>query len=183
MDKDCLGVLSLAVVVVIGVVIGEILLWWFFPGVFWMVFWVLIIVGLFWAIVGIWRERRKDSGQRYRASQEQWAWLQKRAESRYLEERQACVYFIENAAGHVKIGRSTDPDRRLKSLQTGNSDPLTLVHVGWFHSEEEARHCEEELHYRLDAWRVRGEWFQSDGLDYARLLNETAHAVSVKRSW
>lgn len=83
---------------------------------------------------------------------------------------QAFVYFIENQAGHVKIGWSKDPVKRLKTLQTGSSDPLTLVYVAGFIDVADARCCERELHHWLAARRVYGEWFMAEGLDYEQLV-------------
>ena len=89
--------------------------------------------------------------------------------------RASCVYFIEDGAGHVKVGRSTDPERRLRALQTGNAAGLRLAHVGWFADDAEARACESALHVRLGDRGVGGEWFKAAGLDYGGLLD----AVSV----
>lgn len=87
---------------------------------------------------------------------------------------QAFVYFIENQAGHVKIGWSKDPVKRLKTLQTGSSDLLTLVYVAGFIDEAEARYYEGVLHRSLAARRVYGEWFMAEGLDYEQLIDAVA---------
>lgn len=56
----------------------------------------------------------------------------------------------------IKIGRSKDPEKRLKQLQTGNSNQLKIIasfeNLGW---------REKELHDLLKKWRIRnnGEWF------------------------
>ena len=94
-----------------------------------------------------------------------------------LPQPQAFVYFIENQAGHVKIGWSKDPVKRLKTLQTGSSDPLALVYAAGFVDEAEARHCEGVLHCRLAARRVYGEWFMAEGLDYERLIDDVSVAA------
>lgn len=65
------------------------------------------------------------------------------------------VYFISNGQGLVKIGRSKDVQKRLKSLQTGSPHPLEIIRTFegeggaelWFHKEFEER-------------RVHGEWFR-----------------------
>jgi hypothetical protein len=66
-----------------------------------------------------------------------------------------CLYFIQSrATGYIKIGRSKDPHKRLKALQTGSPNELRLVAyfqgLGW---------RERVLHERLARWRVQGEWF------------------------
>lgn len=70
------------------------------------------------------------------------------------------LYFIQaKNTGMIKIGRSKHPERRLKQLQTGNSDQLKLIAVfkgmGW---------RESYLHDYLRKWKVRsnGEWFHHD---------------------
>lgn len=69
---------------------------------------------------------------------------------------------------------SRNPDRRLRSLQTGSSDRLTFGYGAWFASDAEARACETALHRRLAYRRVRGEWFWADGLNYRALLDEVS---------
>jgi Meiotically up-regulated gene 113 len=68
------------------------------------------------------------------------------------------IYFIATSAGHIKIGYSANPDRRLKSLQTASSVPLRLIGTlpGTLKDEE-------ALHARFAKYRVRGEWFTLTG--------------------
>ena len=65
------------------------------------------------------------------------------------------VYFIEAANGLIKIGRSTDPLRRLRGLQTGSPVQLRMVLVltGLGVADEMA------LHDRFAEYRSHGEWF------------------------
>ncbi len=65
------------------------------------------------------------------------------------------VYFIRDAGqARVKIGYSTDPEARLRSLQTGSSGKLQIAGliVG-------SMTVESLLHRDLAAFAVRGEWF------------------------
>ena len=65
------------------------------------------------------------------------------------------LYFIQaHKTGMIKIGRSKDPNKRLKSLQTGSGDKLKLIAVF-----EGQGHREFELHDRLASYRKQGEWF------------------------
>ena len=67
------------------------------------------------------------------------------------------VYFIRQS-GFVKIGVSADPEKRIRELQTGNPEPLELLHT-----EGGGYHREAELHQRFaDLW-VNGEWFKYEG--------------------
>ena len=65
------------------------------------------------------------------------------------------LYIIQSDfTGMIKIGRSKDPNKRLKQLQTGNPNKLRLIASfkgeGW---------KEKNLHERLEKFRLEGEWF------------------------
>lgn len=77
----------------------------------------------------------------------------------------------------VKIGYSTDPQRRLKSLQTGQPMELSLL---W----SRAGDYEGALHIRFAEYRVRGEWFDLTPLGdpvkvVAAAAERFAHAQEV----
>tara|TARA_B100000212_G_scaffold112375_1_gene83699 strand:+ start:551 stop:871 length:321 start_codon:yes stop_codon:yes gene_type:complete len=68
------------------------------------------------------------------------------------------LYFIQSdVTGMIKIGRSKDPKRRLKQLQTGNPNVLKLIaqfdNYGW---------REKIIHESLNKWSEEGEWFNID---------------------
>lgn len=71
------------------------------------------------------------------------------------------VYFIAaKATNSVKIGfTALNPDRRLRAMQTGNADELTLL--GWYDGTIDD---EQRWHSRFAEYRIRGEWFRLDGL-------------------
>lgn len=52
----------------------------------------------------------------------------------------------------IKIGKTTNMECRLKTLQTGNPHLLTVL---WLHDGD----MESELHAIFDPFRVHGEWF------------------------
>ena len=58
-------------------------------------------------------------------------------------------------SGPVKIGTAKDPDARLKTLQTGNPEPLAGI-AAWRALPYEER----ALHERFAEHRIRGEWFR-----------------------
>ena len=65
------------------------------------------------------------------------------------------LYIIQSDNfGAIKIGRSKDPQKRLKELQTGNPNKLKLIATfkdkGWL---------EKILHEKLAKYRLNGEWF------------------------
>jgi hypothetical protein len=74
------------------------------------------------------------------------------------------VYAIRNKAnGHIKLGISRDPQRRLSELQTANSEELELVTVrktkNWLNDEQ-------ELHRLAQSHHIRGEWFTAQALQF-----------------
>ncbi len=86
-------------------------------------------------------------------------------EARHGGERAGYVYFIENGTGHVKIGRSRDPEKRLRRFLTGNSSPLRLLHIVQtddMHATERVFH---DTFSREPHKRAEGEWFEIDRAD------------------
>jgi hypothetical protein len=83
------------------------------------------------------------------------------------------VYFVQaEAGGPIKIGLTTNPDRRLAVLQT--SSPLKLRYTRLLEGD---RKREQRYHDRWRRHRLWGEWFEAvDGL--ARF----AHAVPASES-
>jgi hypothetical protein len=65
------------------------------------------------------------------------------------------IYFICDKRNQVKIGFSADPWERLKQLQTGSTDQLSLI--AWVGGA--TRTTERVYHKCLQKWHVRGEWF------------------------
>tara|TARA_B100000131_G_C18023053_1_gene575364 strand:+ start:493 stop:786 length:294 start_codon:yes stop_codon:yes gene_type:complete len=69
--------------------------------------------------------------------------------------RKDFLYIIQSdLTGMIKIGRSKDPVKRLKQLQTGNPNELKLIasfkDQGW---------KEKIIHESLKSFRLKGEWF------------------------
>lgn len=65
------------------------------------------------------------------------------------------LYIIQSSmTGMIKIGRSKNPEKRLKQLQTGNPNKLKLIaefkNQGW---------KEKIIHEKLRLFRLKGEWF------------------------
>lgn len=74
--------------------------------------------------------------------------------------RDGYVYFIENTeSGNIKIGwAKSDPEKRRRTLQTGNDSELRLL--GWIPGSK--RH-EGGLHLEFAKYRIRrdAEWFET----------------------
>lgn len=95
---------------------------------------------------------------------------------------EASLYVMESC-GFVKIGISRDAHHRRINLQIGNPYPIKLV-IDWDVALDgyDAREVEAELHRRLAAKRVRGEWFSATVEDIdtamrATLMSQRASAA------
>jgi hypothetical protein len=68
------------------------------------------------------------------------------------------IYFIQGlCGGAIKIGFSVNPEKRLKALQTGYPDTLTiLLMIPGNESSERI------VHKTLETARLKGEWFRPD---------------------
>ena len=69
------------------------------------------------------------------------------------------LYCIADNNGSVKFGFSKDPNRRVRSLQTGSADELVLLETISV-PEDSVRQYERLLHSEFAHLRSRGEWFR-----------------------
>jgi hypothetical protein len=68
------------------------------------------------------------------------------------------VYFIQGVCGGaIKIGRSKDPEMRLKTLQTGYPDTLHILLL-----IPGSAKIELQIHEELEQYRLNGEWFKPE---------------------
>jgi len=68
------------------------------------------------------------------------------------------VYFIQGlCGGAIKIGFSKNPEVRLKELQTGYPDTLTILLI-----IPGTEATERAIHRKFEASRLKGEWFRPD---------------------
>ena len=71
------------------------------------------------------------------------------------------VYLIQAGSkrGAIKIGVARSPDKRLATLQTGNHLDLRVLALIPCETRLKAEELERWLHYRLERFNIRGEWF------------------------
>jgi len=70
------------------------------------------------------------------------------------------VYIIQaGRKGPYKIGMTSDVERRLDELQTGNHKKLYIIAKVDFGSRKEALCAERALHSVYEKSKIRGEWF------------------------
>ena len=72
------------------------------------------------------------------------------------------VYFIraDGKPKRLKIGKATDPAKRLKELQTGCPYPLSIAAQIKCRSDRHALLVEQLAHSYFAAYRTHGEWFK-----------------------
>ena len=80
------------------------------------------------------------------------------------------LYCISDSVNRCKFGYSIDPHARLRSLQTGNSGALSLVHSVSV-DPLRIREYERILHREIGSHRrLKGEWFSIDSVIAKDLL-------------
>ncbi len=86
------------------------------------------------------------------------------------------IYIISNGR-HIKIGKSNDPLKRCRNLQTGSSDKLELIASFKCYDDMDA---ETKIHSALDHARCEGEWFNASVYDAVEAIVMCGQLVEVK---
>tara|TARA_Y200000002_G_scaffold320947_1_gene280943 strand:+ start:372 stop:902 length:531 start_codon:yes stop_codon:yes gene_type:complete len=86
------------------------------------------------------------------------------------------VYIVApNKEGPVKFGYSSNPEERLRQLQTGSPERLVLLNVRDFKEERFARFAEERIHHELRQFSTHGgyyEWFNISTIEAEMVLSD-----------
>lgn len=86
------------------------------------------------------------------------------------------VYIIENKDnGAIKIGVATDPERRLKQLQTGSVSELEIVYQSYVCSN--AFEIEKNTHNKFENYHIRGEWYDMSKSDVILYLENQRYVL------
>jgi hypothetical protein len=91
--------------------------------------------------------------------------IEQKMEEREIQEenREGFVYYIqEEDTERIKIGWAWDVERRLQTLQCGNSSDLLILKTI---KTKKPWDLEFQLHERFSEFKIRGEWFSSDIID------------------
>ena len=91
------------------------------------------------------------------------------AEEKYLKEHKDIqgVYLIQAENGLIKIGKTTDINKRFVSLQSAS--PYELKLIGFIKTFNESE-LEASLHDKYKRKCIRGEWFKLDSQDIEEIL-------------
>lgn len=79
------------------------------------------------------------------------------------------IYLIRGNNGKYKIGIAKNPQSRLKQLQTGNPELLTIIET---YETTNASKIEKALHNRYSYTRKEGEWFELSVSNECSFLDE-----------
>jgi hypothetical protein len=129
------------------------------------ILWRLQEIGVYLPVLGYakWSARYDTRGRHYpndpflpREEKQLESSSSKRGSSSAVAIAGPVVYFIKaKRSGLIKIGKANNPISRLKTMQTGSADRLTLLgYIPGSHAEESA------LHKRFASLRQSGEWFK-----------------------
>lgn len=83
----------------------------------------------------------------------------------------------ESESGRFKIGISSDPERRIKELNTGNPEQLVLVHA--YLATDPGHKSEMIAHAIYESERLHGEWF-GESIDLNLLPSYTEVCVAAE---
>jgi len=99
-------------------------------------------------------------------SHDQWYLLKELNQKPSRKKVSETVYLYAMSAGHeIKLGVSSDPDRRQKDMQTGNAKDIELLWRLGPVGRAEAFKLEKQLHRKCKRFNVRGEWFTQACMD------------------
>jgi len=71
------------------------------------------------------------------------------------------IYFITDGE-FIKIGKSKNPKRRKKQLQTGNGNNLRVAYI----LENVEDYLERDIHSLCRRYKKQGEWFEKDVMTF-----------------
>lgn len=83
--------------------------------------------------------------------------LPPRGSEDWAEAQREYIYVIAHPHGYFKVGRSGNPERRVRSIQTGSPYELRLLLKAEF---EDAQGVEKRIHRLLSEYNIRREWFE-----------------------
>jgi hypothetical protein len=69
------------------------------------------------------------------------------------------LYFLKGSSGFIKIGRSSNFDKRLSEIRRGTTDEYINVLAVFYSDAETIAERERELHRLLESDNFKGEWF------------------------
>ena len=89
------------------------------------------------------------------------------------------VYFALSEAGYIKIGFTTNFNKRMRQLKNLSGSPI-VCGVGYgFHNRQ---NVEKAFHDQLDRYRSHGEWFYVSKHTFKKFLTNNGIALDAETS-
>ena len=85
---------------------------------------------------------------------------------------QMTLYFLKGSSGYIKIGRTTNFDKRLSEIRRATTDADVSVLAVFHGADDFVIEKERELHFALTAHRFKGEWYH-DTLEVREAMADT----------
>jgi hypothetical protein len=86
------------------------------------------------------------------------------------EQNTPMIVYLLRSGDSTKIGIAKSISNRIKILQTGNPNTITLLCEFKYSTETECREIEKHLHTRFNAKHIRGEWYDLDDIDIQTII-------------
>lgn len=115
---------------------------------------------------------KREVIEQYTLSPEDSFWI-------YAEKDTPVIYFVTDGR-YVKIGSTTDIEKRLAGLQTGNPKKLTIMFaIPWMRNY---KYLESRFHRCFEKRRLVGEWFNLKKEDFERIFKEFYYDICAVAS-
>lgn len=88
-------------------------------------------------------------------------------------DKKGYVYFIK-CLDKIKIGYTTDVERRMKQLKIGNGEKLELIY-----KMQCERYTENVLHKKYKNFHITGEWYQAEPI--IRMIKQRKRDIREQR--
>ena len=82
-----------------------------------------------------------------------------------MSNKKSTHLYILSCDGKIKIGITSDFDKRIAALQTGNPSKIVLEYI---EERLNPQGAEKYLHRCFGAYRLEGEWFKNISVDMIR---------------
>ena len=89
------------------------------------------------------------------------------------------LYFLKGTSGFIKIGRTSNFDKRLSEIRRATTDSEVSV-LAVFHGEDDfIVERERDIHFNLTEYRHKGEWY-FDTPEVRRALQEVERDFNIE---
>lgn len=92
------------------------------------------------------------------------------------------VYIIQSGdrpKSPIKIGVSSNIDKRVSDLQTGNPHPLKVMAAIECRDKKDAYKLENLIHRKLTRYRMKGEWFRGCYINFKEIFGSYSNSTGI----